>query len=110
MIKPNKSNQHNSGKFDIFSTRMGMEKKMGQIGKLLAEKNFSSEKEMNDYLAKILNSDESLPQIELTPLEKAQDVMYGAWEATNRQKRIKLCQQALEYSKDCADAYVLLAE
>jgi tetratricopeptide (TPR) repeat protein len=35
--------------------------------------------------------------------------MYEAWNSTG-QKRVKLALQALEISKDCADAYVLLAE
>ena len=47
---------------------------------------------------------------EETPLRKAQDMMYDAWEVTNPKQRIALARKALEISPDCADAYVLLAE
>ncbi|WP_352643685.1 transposase domain-containing protein [Mesorhizobium sp. M0220] len=44
------------------------------------------------------------------PTDAAQDVMYEAWEATGRSKRIALARKALKVSPLCADAYVLLAE
>lgn len=42
--------------------------------------------------------------------EAAQNIMYQAWEAITRSKRIALARKALEVSPLCADAYVLLAE
>ncbi|MFO7917081.1 MAG: hypothetical protein R6V13_03250 [Anaerolineae bacterium] len=45
----------------------------------------------------------------LTALQEAQEVMYEAWEARGR-RRAALAHRALRISKDCADAYVLLAE
>jgi tetratricopeptide (TPR) repeat protein len=47
---------------------------------------------------------------ESDPTEAAQDIMYEAWEATGRSKRIALARKALKISPLCADAYVLLAE
>jgi tetratricopeptide (TPR) repeat protein len=44
------------------------------------------------------------------PISAAQNVMYRAWEATDRRARIRLAKQALTISPHCADAYVLLAE
>jgi tetratricopeptide (TPR) repeat protein len=44
------------------------------------------------------------------PVEEAQHIMYGAWEAANRSKRIALARKALEVSPLCSDAYVMLAE
>ena len=44
------------------------------------------------------------------PVDQAQEVMYQAWEATSKKKRVTLAQKALEISPDCADAYCLLAE
>ncbi|NGO54645.1 tetratricopeptide repeat protein [Allomesorhizobium camelthorni] len=44
------------------------------------------------------------------PTEAAQDIIYEAWEATTRSKRIALARKALKVSPLCADAYVLLAE
>ncbi|HET7091011.1 MAG TPA: hypothetical protein VFL17_20455, partial [Anaerolineae bacterium] len=43
-------------------------------------------------------------------LDKAQQIMYQAWEETNPAKRIALAHKALSTSANCADAYVLLAE
>lgn len=40
----------------------------------------------------------------------AQDLMYEAWETSDRRKRLALARKALSLSADCADAYVLLAE
>jgi len=47
---------------------------------------------------------------EETPLRKAQDLMYDAWETADSKRRIALARKALETSPDCADAYALLAE
>lgn len=44
------------------------------------------------------------------PTDAAQGIMYEAWEATSRSKRIALARKALKVSLLCADAYVLLAE
>lgn len=43
-------------------------------------------------------------------LQKAQELMYQAWEERNPAKRIALAHKALSTSPNCADAYVLLAE
>jgi tetratricopeptide (TPR) repeat protein len=45
-----------------------------------------------------------------TPVRKAQELMYDAWDTPQREERIKLARKALKISPDCADAYVLLAE
>jgi tetratricopeptide (TPR) repeat protein len=43
-------------------------------------------------------------------LDVAQDLMWDAWDTSDRKKRIAMARRALEISPDCADAYVLLAE
>jgi tetratricopeptide (TPR) repeat protein len=43
-------------------------------------------------------------------LDRAQQLIYDAWEAGTAKKRIELARKALEISQHCADAYVLLAE
>jgi len=43
-------------------------------------------------------------------LEAAQNVMYDAWDAATKTKRVALARKALRLSPLCADAYVLLAE
>jgi len=44
-----------------------------------------------------------------TPLERAQDIAWDAWDAPDRRKRAALARKALAVSALCADAYVLLA-
>ncbi len=44
-----------------------------------------------------------------TPLARAEDLAYEAMEAAGKQ-RVTLAKQALAISRDCADAYVVLAE
>ncbi len=55
--------------------------------------------------------DFSLEEIErdLTPLQKAQELIYDAWESYRKASRITLARKALRISLDCADAYVILA-
>lgn len=43
-------------------------------------------------------------------VDAAQDIMYDAWEASDRRRRIALAKKALKTSPLCADAYVLLAQ
>jgi tetratricopeptide (TPR) repeat protein len=43
-------------------------------------------------------------------LNRAQQLMYKAWEETNPARRLALAHEALSISPNCADAYVLLAE
>ncbi|MCK4442901.1 MAG: tetratricopeptide repeat protein [Thermoplasmata archaeon] len=82
------------------------------IGRLLEEKQFESSEEVNDYIQQFVGPGKTIPspQRELVPYEKAQDIIYDAWEEQSRAKRIKLAHKALALSPDCADAYVLLAE
>lgn len=91
--------------------RRVMEKALSDIGRLLSDREFDSEEEINAFLKKALASGEvpssSKP---LTALEQAQDIMYDAWESVGRRRRAELARKALKVSEDCADAYVLLAE
>lgn len=44
------------------------------------------------------------------PLQAAQELIYDAWEAPSRRKRVALAKRALDLSPLCADAYVILAQ
>jgi len=44
------------------------------------------------------------------PIEAAQEIMWAAWEAGTRKRRIALANKALAISPLCADAYVLLSQ
>jgi tetratricopeptide (TPR) repeat protein len=52
---------------------------------------------------------DALPSTAVTPLDRAQELVYRAAEARGR-RRVQLARRALLISADCADAYVLLAE
>ena len=43
-------------------------------------------------------------------LDRAQEMMYQAFETSSTGEQVRLARKALEISPDCADAYVLLAE
>lgn len=90
--------------------RRALEKQLVDINKLLREQEFESVEEINDFLNRLYSSAEPLPvRPPETPLEKAQEIMFQAFDAQGR-KRIKLARKALKVSEDCTDAYVLLAE
>lgn len=88
-----------------------MEKGMRDMTNLLKEQEFDSIEEANAFLQGIISSGGPLPSLKHThsPLDKAQNLMYDAWESSGK-RRVALARKALKISKDCADAYVLLAE
>lgn len=86
-----------------------LEKLTRDLERLLEEKNFKSYKEMEKYIKSLIGK----PMPEATPrstLDMAQELCYQAWETDDRKQRIRLARQALKLCKDCADAYVILAE
>jgi tetratricopeptide (TPR) repeat protein len=64
---------------------------------------------MNQYLSEGGGTLEDAPP-PATPLERAQELIYDAFETDDPQRRVDLAEEALQISEDCADAYVLLAE
>jgi tetratricopeptide (TPR) repeat protein len=76
-------------------------KKAGPMDMTTLSNSFSIEGMVSDMFDE---SDEE------TPLRKARDIMYDAWEVSDPKRRVALARKALEISPDCADAYVLLAE
>lgn len=91
--------------------RRALEKLSSDLTRLLSEHSFETMEEMNEFVQQFVGSrDIPLPERELTPLERAQDKMYEAWEERTRKSRVRLAREALAISEDCADAYVLLAE
>lgn len=86
------------------------ERAMAQVHRLIEGREFASLDELNAFLKKALDSGPVKRTEPTTPLNRAQEVMYDAWEEPSPKRRIALAKQALEISPDCADAYVLLAE
>jgi tetratricopeptide (TPR) repeat protein len=90
--------------------RRVMERMLLEVQRFAATREFASESEMNDALqAKFTGSMDTIASTASTPVERAQDLVYGAMDARGR-RRIQLARKALDLSADCADAYVLLAE
>lgn len=90
--------------------RRAMEKAQAAIQRILEEKQFQSLEEANLYLREVVAGGK-VPEVpSRTLLEEAQDLVYSAWEKPSRKKRLALGRRALEVSRDCVDAYVLLAE
>jgi tetratricopeptide (TPR) repeat protein len=79
----------------------------------MAEQQFESMQEaqafMNNHLSEGGGSLEDAPA-PTTPLERAQELIYDAFDTDDSQRRVELAEKALQISEDCADAYVLLAE
>ncbi len=85
------------------------ERMTAHIQRLFQERDFASLEEAVAFGNANLVGREVPTRSGRTPLERAQDLIYDAFEARGRQ-RTRLARQALELSPDCADAYVLLAE
>jgi tetratricopeptide (TPR) repeat protein len=87
-----------------------MERVLGEIGRFMERSEFDNPEEANKAIQqRFCGRMDELPSTASTPLEKAQELMYRAFEARGR-RRTQLARRALELSADCADAYVLLAE
>jgi tetratricopeptide (TPR) repeat protein len=80
------------------------------VQRFAAAQEFASAAEMNAALhARFRGPIDAMPSTASSPIERAQDLVYRAFDARGR-RRIQLARKALELSPDCADAYVLLAE
>src|SRR5215211_9212511 len=90
-----------------------MERMTARIGRIMGEQQFESLDEaqafMSQYLSEGGSSLEDAPP-PTTPLERAQELIYDAFDTRDARKRVKLAEKALQITEDCADAYVLLAE
>lgn len=82
---------------------------MQQLTRLLRERAPESIEEVNAIMAELMAQplEESTP---VTPLDRAQQLVYDAWEAPSAKRRVALAREAVSISADCADAYLLLAE
>jgi hypothetical protein len=86
------------------------ERVMANIHRLLAEQEFETMEDMQAFLDQVVAAGQPIEVPPATDLERAQELVYEAYEAKQRCKRVRLAREALEISPDCADAYVLLAE
>ena len=87
----------------------GVERTMSDLNRLLSQQAFASIDEANAFMENLIASGPIPSAPATTPLQQAQDIMYDAWDAQG-ERRIHLARKALRVSRDCADAYLLLAE
>ncbi|MBI1950055.1 MAG: hypothetical protein HYS34_01665 [Acidobacteria bacterium] len=88
-----------------------MERMQAEVRRVLEAESPASIEEANAILARrfIGRTDDEIPSTAATPIEKAQDLCYEAFDSRGR-RRVLLARRALELSPDCADAYMILAE
>ncbi|MCP4708991.1 MAG: hypothetical protein GY869_10225 [Planctomycetes bacterium] len=89
--------------------RRALERNITDLHKLLEDHEFENVDQINQFLEQHVQQGDIPHKEPTTPLEKAQDLAYQAFDAQGR-KQLLLARQALEICPDCADAYVLLAE
>ena len=89
--------------------RRSMERVTAEMHRALEEQDFDNVEDINRFLREEYSTGKVQVRGSETALEKAQDLVYQAFEVYGR-KRIRLAKQALEICPDCADAYVILAE
>lgn len=97
----------------LMPDRRGMEQMSAQIGRFLKERADPDAdiEEINALIGEEFAGKTPDPEKwpARTPLEKAQDLCYQAFDALGR-RQVQLARQAMEVCPDCADAYVILAE
>ena len=91
--------------------RRTTERALAEIGRTLEGERPASAKEANAIINRRFMGRplDEIPSSAATPLEKAQDLCYQAFECLGR-RRVALARQALAICPDCADAYAILAE
>jgi Plasmid pRiA4b ORF-3-like protein./ST7 protein. len=89
---------------------MSAERHLAALEQAIEEHGFKSADEINKFLEDMRASGGSLELVPKTPLDKAQEMIYEAWETPSRRQRVKLARKALKICPVCADAYLVLAE
>ena len=93
-----------------FPDRRAMERVTAEIERFMTRSEFETVEDANLALSeRFRGSLDAIPSTASTSVERAQDLAYRAFEARGR-RCIQLARQALELSRDCADAWVILAE
>jgi tetratricopeptide (TPR) repeat protein len=100
-----------SARRELPHDRRAPERVLRELERFIARGQFASAEDANRAAASEFagRSLDDIPSTSTTPLDRAQDLCYRAFDARGR-LRVKLARQALATSADCADAYVILAE
>ena len=93
--------------------RLAAERALSDVHRLLEDKEFGSEEELNEFLSQLTGpglGNALAGHEEKDPRRRAQDLAYDAMEAGTSKKVLKLARQALELDPDCVDARLMVAE
>lgn len=93
---------------NIASRHQAMERILRDIREMVGDGKMQPDEEARARLDQGLAEREG-SHAEPTSLDRAQELVYRAWEVTG-QERADLALQALHLSKNCADAYIILGE
>lgn len=88
---------------------MEKEKTMHDLQQLLEAQQFESEEDVQEFMDNIVNSQDILKPVSDSPRDQAQEKLYEAYEANERNRK-KLIKEALEIYPHLPDAYLLMAE
>lgn len=95
-----------AGKLPASFSRMSMEKIMRLVGQNLESLDLTGDKLQQIDLNALLNS---IPSAD-TPEEKAQELVYSAFESSDPKRRTALAKKALKLDPDNVDALLILAD
>ncbi|MDL4843097.1 SEC-C metal-binding domain-containing protein [Aquibacillus rhizosphaerae] len=90
--------------------RMSIEKTMRQATEAIQDKEFDSIEELDKYVKEVINQPELKNNVQRSKREQAQDLIYQAYETTNKENRIRLAKQALNQYPNTPDAYNILGD
>ncbi len=90
------------------------EKQFFQLDYIIADKNFKTETELNDFLEEVFahqeHWDDFISNHKRTNRETAQEILYDAFGASEPKEKINLARKAISFYPNSPDAYVILAE
>lgn len=86
--KKHKTNSSGKQELSSFPDHRAMEKVLADIGHVMEEQDFDSIEDANAFLQDTLSKGELSPSSdrEYTPLEKAQDLIYEAWDCSGKRR------------------------
>ena len=108
--KRDKTGKDSSEEVNPPMRHMSAERHLAALEQAIEEHGFKSADEINKFLEDMRASGGLLELMPKTPLDKAKEMIYDAWETPSRRQRVKLARKALKICPVCADAYLVLAE
>jgi len=96
----------------IASSRLAMERVLGDVQKVLEGHEFANDDELNRFLSKLTGTglEKRLAgQVEKDPARQAQDLAYQAMEAETASQAVGLARKAVALDPDCVDALAVIA-